>query len=85
MEYGIDFNIGDRVTFGVRFDGHGRIRGGIARKTASVVNYAEYTGKPSLITVESEGSQYELRELKGGWVVKQERDDPKGRLYMKKV
>lgn len=72
------FKIGDNVTFGVRFS-NGIKKGGIARLTGKVIDIND------LITVEVSGRQYKLRELKGGWVEQTERDDPKGRLYLKKI
>jgi hypothetical protein len=85
MEYGVDFDIGDKVTFGLRFCGSGRIRGGIARRTGVVIAYEQYTHKRDLTIVRYNDKLYNLRELKGGWVVETERDDPKGRLYMRKA
>lgn len=70
------FNIGDTVTFGVRF-GNGIRKGGIARKQGTVIDITE-----QFIVVKSEGRLHNLRELKGGWVLETERDDPKGRLYL---
>jgi hypothetical protein len=81
MEYGIDFNIGDQVSFGVRHS-NGIKKGGIARITGIVIDYTQWTSKPDLIHIKANGRLYNLRELKGGWVVETERNDPKGRLYM---
>ena len=96
MEYGKDFNIGDRVKFGVRCldmrTGRNRVdgrNGGILRLTGTVVDYAEYSRK-QIVAVKHHGNQFErfparlynLRKLKNGWVVETEHDDPKGRLYL---
>jgi hypothetical protein len=74
------FEIGNAVKFGIRFDGHGRLKGGIARKAGTVTNVTD-----TIITVSSEGKELDFRLLKGGWVLTTERDDPKGRLYLTKV
>jgi hypothetical protein len=81
MQYGIDFNIGDQVSFGVRHS-NGVKKGGIARISGLVIDYTQWTSKPDLVHVKANGRLYNLRELKGGWVVETERNDPKGRLYM---
>lgn len=87
-----DFKVGDTVSFGVRASDMrvGRTRadgrnGGILRLRGTVVD----SGK--IIAVKHEGNQYQrfharlynLRKLKNGWVVEGERDDAKGRLYLK--
>ena len=73
------FNIGDTVTFGVRF-GNGIRKGGIARKQGTVIDITD-----KFIVVKSESKLHNLRELRGGYVVETERDDPRGRLYLDKV
>jgi hypothetical protein len=74
----IPFKRGDNVQFGIRFDSRGKLKGGIARKSGVVICV-----DAKMIVVKSEGKLYNLRELKGGWVLETERDDPKGRLYLK--
>ena len=81
MEYGVDFNIGDQVSFGVRHS-NGIKKGSIARITGVVIDYTQWTSKPDLVHVKANDRLYNLRKLKGGWVVETERDDPKGRLYL---
>jgi hypothetical protein len=94
-----NFNIGDKVCFGVRASDMrtGRNRadgrnGGILRLEGTIVAYEQYSGKRrDCWVVKHAGGQYErysarlynLRELKGGWVVETEHDDAKGRLYMR--
>jgi hypothetical protein len=78
------FKIGDNVSFGVRH-GNGVKRGGIARLTGVVIDNATFDNAAELLVVKANGKLYNLRELKGGWVVETERDDPKGRLYLKLV
>ena len=88
-----DFNIGDSVTFGVRASdmrsGRNRVdgrNGGILRLEGTIISFEN-----NLYTVKHPGGQYEryparlynLRKLKNGWVVETERDDPRGRLYMR--
>jgi hypothetical protein len=88
-----DFNIGDKICFGVRASdmrtGRNRVdgrNGGILRLKGEVIAFGN-----NLYVVKHLGKQYErypaklynLRKLKGGWVVETERDDPKGRLYMR--
>lgn len=87
-----NFNIGDKVRFGVRANGirTGRARadgrdGGILRLDGEVIAFEN-----GLYVVKHHGNQFErwparlynLRKLKNGWVLETERDDPKGRLYM---
>jgi hypothetical protein len=72
------FKVSDNVQFGIRFDSRGKLKGGIARKSGVVISV-----DAKMIVVKSEGKLYNLRELKGGWVLETERDDPKGRLYLK--
>lgn len=74
------FKIGDKVSFGVRFS-NGVRKGGIARLNGQVTKI-----DIKKITVQQlNGQLYNFRELKGGWVVDSERDDPKGRLYLKET
>jgi hypothetical protein len=88
-----NFNIGDKVCFGVRASDMrtGRNRadgrnGGILRLEGKIIAFEN-----GLYVIKHAGGQYEryparlynLRKLKGGWVVEGERDDAKGRLYMR--
>ena len=93
-----EFNIGDKVRFGVRASemrtGRNRAdgrNGGILRLEGEIIAYNQYSGnRPDCWVVKHHGGQFErwparlynLRKLKNGWVVEGERDDPKGRLYM---
>lgn len=70
------FNINDKVTFGIRYS-NGVRKGGIVRLKGEIIAEQE----PFLV-VKSQNKLYNLRPLKGGWVVETERDDPKGRLYL---
>jgi len=86
------FKIGDNVRFGVRTSDmrSGRNRadgrnGGILRLDGKIIAFEN-----DLYVVKSSsnyerfppGKLYNLRKLKGGWVVEGQRDDPKGRLYL---
>jgi len=75
-----EFQIGDQVTFGVRFARAGRGTGGIARVQGTVVA----TGTTMCVR-DRNGCEREFRRLKGGWVECGERDDPKGRMYVRQV
>lgn len=85
--------VGDMVTFGIRASdmrpGRRRVdgkNGGILRLDGVVVSMSD-----KLIVVKHLGGQfqryparlYNLRKLKNGWVVEGERDDPKGRMYLR--
>lgn len=76
------FKIGDTVSFGVRHS-NGIKRGGIARLSGVIIDNCTFADAADLLVVKANGRLYNLRELKGGWVVETERDDPKGRLYLK--
>jgi hypothetical protein len=73
------FKIGDKVSFGVRHS-NGVKRGGIVRLSGTILDTVS-----DLLVVKANGRLYNLRELKGGWVVETERDDPKGRLYLEMI
>ena len=70
------FKIGDKVSFGIRHSNSIK-RGGIARLSGVIIDTSD------LLVVKANGRLYNLRELKGGWVVETEHDDAKGRLYMR--
>lgn len=89
------FKIGDKVNFGYRTSDGGKARsdgrnGLIIRLKGTVVAVNEGP-KQNLIVVKHPGGQYErfperlynLRPLTGGYVLEGERDDPKGRMYLK--
>jgi len=76
----IEFQIGDQVTFGVRYARKGRGTGGIARVPGTVVA----TGTTMCVR-DRNGCERHFRRLKGGWVEQGERDDPKGRMYVRQA
>lgn len=75
-----EFQFGDQVTFGVRFARQGRVTGGVARVQGTVVSIGT-----TMCVHDRNGCEREFRRLKGGWVEVGERDDPKGRMYVRKV
>ena len=81
------FQIGKRVQYGVRFRGHGSIKGGIARQSGVVIAKETVRGQELLVVKHTpSGVLHNFRQLKNGWVIETEpKDDPKGRLYLKEV
>ncbi len=88
------FKIGNRVTFGYRTADGGKARSdgrsGLIIRLKGTVVAVDQGPKRNLTVVKHPGGQYQrfperlynLRMLKGGYVLEGERDDPKGRLYM---
>lgn len=75
-----EFHVGEEVTFGVRFARQGRGSGGIARVQGTVVALGE-----TMCVRDRNGCERQFRRLKGGWVECGERDDPRGRMWVRSV